>query len=54
MSHLDTTIKQMKKDNIIRVLLKPFMDVAGDHAQIDRYGRRRIKEQKVHFKQKWF
>jgi len=36
--NLDTTIKQMKKDKITKVLLKPFMDVAGDHAQNDMAG----------------
>ena len=28
----------MKKDNVTKVLLKPFMDVAGDHAQNDMAG----------------
>jgi len=35
---LETTIKQMKKDKITKVLLKPFMSVAGDHAQNDMAG----------------
>lgn len=36
--NLDTVIKQMKKDKITKVLLKPFMSVAGDHAQNDMAG----------------
>ena len=36
--NLETTIKQMKKDKVTKVLLKPFMTVAGDHAQNDMAG----------------
>lgn len=36
--HLETAIKQMKQDNITKVLLKPFMTVAGDHASNDMAG----------------
>ena len=36
--NLDTAIKQMKKDNVTKVLLKPFMTVAGDHAENDMAG----------------
>ena len=36
--NIETTINQMKKDRITRVLLKPFMDVAGDHAHNDMAG----------------
>ena len=36
--NLDIIIKQMKKDKVTKVLLKPFMDVAGDHAQNDMAG----------------
>jgi len=36
--NIDTTIKHMKKDKITKVLLKPFMDVAGDHARNDMAG----------------
>jgi sirohydrochlorin cobaltochelatase len=36
--NLDTTIKQMKKDKITKVLLKPLMSVAGDHALNDMAG----------------
>jgi sirohydrochlorin cobaltochelatase len=35
---LDAVIKQLEKDNISKILLKPFMDVAGDHAQNDMAG----------------
>ena len=35
---LETVIHQMKKDKITKVLLKPFMDVAGDHARNDMAG----------------
>jgi sirohydrochlorin cobaltochelatase len=35
---LDTLIKQLKLDKIDRVVLKPFMDVAGDHARNDMAG----------------
>lgn len=36
--NLDTVIKQMKKDNVTKILLKPFMTVAGDHALNDMAG----------------
>ena len=36
--NIDIIIKQMKKDKITRVMLKPFMDVAGDHAHNDMAG----------------
>jgi len=35
---LEVVMKQMKKDNVTKVLLKPFMDVAGDHANNDMAG----------------
>lgn len=35
---LDTVIKQLKKDGIDKVLLKPLMSVAGDHAKNDMTG----------------
>ena len=36
--NLDTIIKQMKTDKITKVLLKPLMSVAGDHAHNDMAG----------------
>jgi len=36
--NLETVIKQMKKDKVTKVLLKPFMIVAGDHALNDMAG----------------
>lgn len=36
--NLETVIKQMKKDKVTKVLLKPFMTVAGDHALNDMAG----------------
>ena len=36
--NLETVIKQMKKDKVTKVLLKPFMTVAGDHALNDMVG----------------
>jgi sirohydrochlorin cobaltochelatase len=35
---LDTVIEQMKKDDVKKVVLKPFMTVAGDHAHNDMAG----------------
>lgn len=35
---LNTIIKQMKKDKVTKVLVKPFMCVAGDHAHNDMAG----------------
>ena len=35
---LETVIRQMKKDKITKVLLKPLMTVAGDHTQNDMAG----------------
>ncbi len=35
---LETVMGQMKKDKVEKVLLKPFMDVAGDHAHNDMAG----------------
>ena len=35
---LETVIKQMKDDKVTKVLLKPLMDVAGDHAHNDMAG----------------
>ncbi len=35
---LETVMQQMKKDKVEKVLLKPFMDVAGDHAHNDMAG----------------
>ena len=35
---LDTVLRQMKKDGVSRVVLKPFMTVAGDHAVNDMAG----------------
>jgi sirohydrochlorin cobaltochelatase len=36
--NLETVIKQMKQDKVTKVLLKPFMTVAGDHALNDMVG----------------
>ncbi len=36
--NLDIIMKQMKRDKVTTVLLKPFMDVAGDHAHNDMAG----------------
>ncbi len=36
--NLETVMDQMKKDKVEKVLLKPFMDVAGDHAHNDMAG----------------
>jgi sirohydrochlorin cobaltochelatase len=36
--NLETVIKQMRKDKVTKVLLKPFMTVAGDHARNDMVG----------------
>jgi sirohydrochlorin cobaltochelatase len=35
---LETSMKQMKEDKVTKVLLKPLMDVAGDHAHNDMAG----------------
>jgi sirohydrochlorin cobaltochelatase len=35
---LETIVKQMKADKVTKVLLKPFMSVAGDHAHNDMAG----------------
>ncbi len=35
---IENIIRQMKKDNVTKVLLKPLMDVAGDHAHNDMAG----------------
>jgi sirohydrochlorin cobaltochelatase len=35
---LETVMAQMKEDKVQKVLLKPFMDVAGDHAHNDMAG----------------
>jgi len=35
---LDYVIQQLKKDKIQKILLKPFLTVAGDHAQNDMAG----------------
>lgn len=35
---LDIAMAQMKKDKVTKVLIKPFMDVAGDHARNDMAG----------------
>jgi len=36
--NLETSMKQMKEDKVTKVLLKPFMSVAGDHAHNDMSG----------------
>lgn len=36
--NLEIIMKQMKRDKVTKVLLKPFMDVAGDHAHNDMAG----------------
>jgi sirohydrochlorin cobaltochelatase len=36
--NLENIIRQMKRDNVTKVLLKPLMDVAGDHAHNDMAG----------------
>jgi sirohydrochlorin cobaltochelatase len=36
--NLDHVIRQLKRDKVRKVLLKPFMTVAGDHARNDMAG----------------